>query len=819
MLALAVLVQRLPTIAWSDCDRSARHAAWLITATLALCLIQILPLPRSIWMGLPGHEVAAQIGAAVGEDGWTAWSLAPDRTLDILMAIVPFAAGLVIAAQASPDQRRAILRTVLVVALVSAVLAVIQVGLGPGAAPMLFDSRHRGLGVGLFVNRNHFALFLLLAMLVVALPGVPTPRRKVENPEAVEWGMRAGALVLLSLGVLATLSRAGIFLLPVGLAAAFLLNRRRRVKPAVLVGGMAVAGLFAFALRWAPPVQSMLERFATAAEDKRFQYWDNTLAALRDALPLGTGLGTFTLVYPTYEPLNEVHPDVVNHAHNDFLELVMEAGLPGAVLLLAWLAFITMAVIRARRAAQVRRERLLPLVVATAVGLALAASLVDYPVRMNAIAVTLALMVGMLIPLNATSHLPSQVAAPVRSNGRWLWAVPAVLLGVLATSSQWAQQLVLAKRPQLATMIAPWSSQAQAALATRYQMFGEAAASSRAARRALAVSPLDPAALRAQGMAALALGRSEQGAKLMSLGARLGWRDAITQLWLIEQALAAGAHGFATQRIDALLRQEKAGEVLLPLMPELLRSPDGRAALAEQLSFEPGWRVAFFNDVARSRNWTMPQMLDLAARLRQAGSPITGADTALIRAVLANGGRFADARRIWRETGQVALLGDGDFEAAPGELPRWAAPYVWYAPELTGVRVETAQAQIAREGQALAITSEGLTSGGALKQTIVLAPGPYRLTLSAASQEGTVLPQLSAVLRCRHDEADADPSITIPLTWRGGKDDWQDAAGTFVVPPDCPGQSLIVSIPQTGARPYSLWLDSVSIRTTHPPHA
>lgn len=818
MAALAVLAFRLPLLAWQTLDRTAKLGIWVFTAMAALCLLQIVPLPGGLWAGLPGHGVAGQIATAAGGAGWRAWSLSPDRTLDALTALIPAAAGMVIAAQATREQRRDILRLILIVALFSALLAIVQIGVGPGSAPDLFETRHRGFGVGLFVNRNHFALFLLLAILMAALPGIPGPFGQVDNPKAAEWGLRVGAFVLLTLGVLTTLSRAGVFLLPVALASAILLSRRRRVKLPLLFGGIGAAVLFGYALRWAEPVQAILARFATAAEDKRFQYWGNTLLALRDSLPLGTGFDTFTLIYPTVEPLDQVAPDIVNHAHSDVLELILEAGLPGAVLLVAVLAFIVVAVVRARALAESRRDRMLPLVVAIGTMLTFAASLVDYPLRMNTISVTLALLVGMLLPVGTGSRADA-VVGPVRP--RWSVAAPLLVVAVLATSSQWAQQLVRMQYPAVAAMIAPWFSPVQSAAANDYQMHVEVARSAQAARRALALSPLDARAVRAEGMALIAQGHDEQGAQLMSLGARLGWRDGITQLWLIEQALAAGADGFAIQRMDGLLRQQKFGETVLPLLPPLLRKEGGRAGLAEQLSYQPPWRVGFFNEMARNRTWSVPDLLDLSARVRMAKAPLTEADTMLIRAVLINEGRFGDVRRIWRETGQTAWLGNGDFEGAAGELPRWASPYAWFAPPLTGVRAEIAQAQVARSGQAVSISSDGLAQGGALAQTIVLAPGRYTFSFAATSQDRDVLSRLSANLACWSDGSGPHGAvIAVPLTWRQGIAGGMDSAsGSFTVPADCPAQQITVSILETGGRPFSMWFDSVSIRSAALRHA
>ena len=58
----------------------------------------------------------------------------------------------------------------------------------------------------------------------------------------------------------------------------------------------------------------------------------DTLHVFRDHLLLGTGLGTLETVYPRYQ---SVFPDrIVEHAHNDFAELLAETGLAGMALAL-----------------------------------------------------------------------------------------------------------------------------------------------------------------------------------------------------------------------------------------------------------------------------------------------------------------------------------------------------------------------------------------------------------------------------------------------------------------------------------------------------
>jgi O-antigen ligase len=49
--------------------------------------------------------------------------------------------------------------------------------------------------------------------------------------------------------------------------------------------------------------------------------------------PLGTGMGSFEIVYRLHEPAELLSPQYMNHAHNDWLELILTGGLPAAALM------------------------------------------------------------------------------------------------------------------------------------------------------------------------------------------------------------------------------------------------------------------------------------------------------------------------------------------------------------------------------------------------------------------------------------------------------------------------------------------------------
>ena len=70
-------------------------------------------------------------------------------------------------------------------------------------------------------------------------------------------------------------------------------------------------------------------RFLGSGEDfkMRWAMWKDTARIIMDYPLLGTGLGTFTQIYPLYRSLHLY--GTATHAENDFLQLASEVGLLG----------------------------------------------------------------------------------------------------------------------------------------------------------------------------------------------------------------------------------------------------------------------------------------------------------------------------------------------------------------------------------------------------------------------------------------------------------------------------------------------------------
>lgn len=257
---------------------------------------------------------------------------------------------------------------------------------------------------GTWVNRNHFADYLALALPLGAASWiVGLPRSAARGGS---WLLRtfssAGSRNLLRLlalligmaGLLVSLSRAGIALGVAGVAATLWLGTRSR-KPTtrwiIVCLALAIAAMPLAQLG----TESLQHRFESSADDftsagSRVTVWRDTLDLARAFPLLGSGFGTFAAIYPEFRS-----PEVryfFAHAHNDLLQFAAEGGALGVLLLLALLASL------ARPLSAALRGEYGILAIGAAVGLsaALLHALIDFNFHLPANAAVAAVLAGSL---------------------------------------------------------------------------------------------------------------------------------------------------------------------------------------------------------------------------------------------------------------------------------------------------------------------------------------------------------------------------------------------------------------------------------------
>jgi O-antigen ligase len=397
LAALPLLVIGAGRLIRSGLWREHRFALGLLAAVAAIPLIQLIPLPPAVWTGLAGRDgMVTALDLARVQPGWAPLSLTPDLTWASALALLPPAAVFLMVLSTSHTLTTRLVGVYLIAAVAGVLLGAAQLASG-GERLYPWETTSAGSVTGFFANRNHLATLLLACMPFAATFGAATLRHRSDERRLALW---FGALFmgLVVVGLAAIRSRAGVILVgPVAiaslLAAWIAAGRGRPGRGLIALAGAVAVAVVAVAVIALPPI---LARFDTqAAPEGRFEGWPIVAQAADAYLPLGSGIGSFDAVFRSVEPLEQLDPTYFNHAHNDYLETWLEAGWPGAILILAVLVWYGRRLWSAWRAGT-SRERDLQRAASIALLVMLAHSGADYPLRTATLAVLFALCAAIL---------------------------------------------------------------------------------------------------------------------------------------------------------------------------------------------------------------------------------------------------------------------------------------------------------------------------------------------------------------------------------------------------------------------------------------
>ena len=223
------------------------------------------------------------------------------------------------------------------------------------------------------------AMFPMMAAIALCAPAYTRQAR------AVRLVVAAGMAALVPL-ILVTGSRMGLVVGVVSFAClAFMrFSRRESGKGFALSGLMqAAAGVLIAAGMAAATVflarDKAVDRMDGVGEELRWPVWQSVIEFLPQYMPWGSGVGTFVPVYQIHEPPSLLMPGYFNQAHNDWLDIVLTAGLPGVILagaaLVVWAAAARSALSELSVAGHLRRCGVIVILVLAF------ASASDYPLR------------------------------------------------------------------------------------------------------------------------------------------------------------------------------------------------------------------------------------------------------------------------------------------------------------------------------------------------------------------------------------------------------------------------------------------------------
>lgn len=390
-------------IAWAAATRlqeplalPARHLLLIVLAAIAVVIVQLVPIPASMWASGARAPLAVSMRLLTDAVPATPLSLAPFATVAALLALIPAIAMFCATVALGAYRPRLLAAALFAGALLGILLGALQVASSDPAqsAWYLYPDTNLGSAVGFFANSNHMATLLVTCLPFLAALLAAGRTAKLQQYSGLV-GMVAGGAIVIVVGIALNQSMAGYGLaLPVAAASVLIVlppgSRARRVIAAGTAGlliAVIVAlqassiGSTAIGEQAATSVQSRQEILATSAR------------AIGDFMPFGSGLGTFVKVYPMYEPIERVSPTYVIHAHNDYVEVALELGIFGILLVGAFLIWWGAAVLRVWRSAETGPFARAASVASAAI---LAHSLVDFPLRTAAVSAVFAMCLALL---------------------------------------------------------------------------------------------------------------------------------------------------------------------------------------------------------------------------------------------------------------------------------------------------------------------------------------------------------------------------------------------------------------------------------------
>jgi hypothetical protein len=319
------------------------------------------------------------------------------------------------------------------------------------------------------------------------------------------------------------------------------------------------------------------------------------------------------------------------------------------------------------------------------------------------------------------------------------------------------------------------------------------------AERLLAAVPLDPVALTYLGLAADKKGDSARARALMTLAVRSDGRSLRARLWIMDQDLRRRDYGSAIEHFDRLVRIGPPGtNGLINAMTGIVRDPASHAPLARKLATNPPWRSVFL--YALNQRGVSPDVIYQLTPQNTAKSQVLFEQSALLQSLLKNH-EYERAYLAWinflpeSSLKQLGPVYDPQFQQLPGPLP-----FNWQLTDGTEGSSEFGKPK------GLNVSYLGGTAATLTEQTLLLAPGHYRLSVTAAGSDENN--QLSWTVTC---PGAGEPLQSLKLT--GLKDSPQRYTTQFDIPAaNCGAQRLaLIGAPVEFPRTAGALIDSVTV--------
>lgn len=228
-----------------------------------------------------------------------------------------------------------------------AAVGIVQKSVDAKAIYGFFSPQHSGSFTGPYVNYNHFAGYLELAipMGVSVIAFAMHSRNKTPAASNILW-ICTGAVIIMAAAMFMSRSRGGILsfclIALCQLLTITALLIRGRMRGHIVFFGLLfliILGTGAYITDWsrtAPRFNALFQQ--DPASTLRWRLYKDVFQ-MGNQLPLsGSGLGTFAVGYPYFKTI--LRQGLFPHAHNDYLEILAETGWLGLSLFLGFVAWV-----------------------------------------------------------------------------------------------------------------------------------------------------------------------------------------------------------------------------------------------------------------------------------------------------------------------------------------------------------------------------------------------------------------------------------------------------------------------------------------------
>lgn len=279
------------------------------------------------------------------------------------------------------------------------------------------------------------------------------------------------------------------------------------------------------------------------------------------------------------------------------------------------------------------------------------------------------------------------------------------------------------------------------------------------ARAAYSLEPMDEKAVRQ-----IALIQAQQNGRpiarrTMVLASKLGRRDLITNMWLVEDYGRANNLPKVLEHLDFALRTSgESRPVLMAALVKAMANGEMIPQMRKLLSRRPGWHIEFWLRLTQA-----DAPLENAALLRiaVAGDGVDvplDADQRLI-ANLVQTGKFSSAFRLYRE-----IL---DQTEKSGNIARttvgFDGPAMWPPIEWQISSEGAYSAWLNTDRKELEVSQSGQTDAVFAQRLVELAPGTYRLSGQVSISDPVQAKSLSLTLECAESDASKAWSTVLPF--------------------------------------------------------